>query len=108
MSNENVSIVVLITTKDKEEASKICQSLLEKKLVACVNCIERVESFFFWKGDIDNEQEVLLVAKTKRDHFKEIVRIVKELHNYDVPEVIALPIIDGNPEYMRWIDESVR
>ena len=100
-------IVIFITAKDKLEAKKISDRLLQDKLIACANIIDGVQSVFWWQQKIDEAQEVLLVLKSRRDFFEKIVRTVKSLHSYDVPEIIALPIVDGNPDYLRWIDESL-
>lgn len=103
-----MNIVVFVTAKDLSEAKRISQKLLEEKLIACANIVEGVKSFFWWQGKIDNAEEVLLILKTQENLFKKIVKTVKSVHSYEVPEVIALPIVDGNPDYLRWIDESLR
>ena len=106
MKNANY-IIVMITCSSKREAGKIKKLLLEKRKVACVNIISTVHSSFWWKGKIDSALEVLMLAKTKSNNLKEIVRLVKKIHKYDVPEIIALPIIGGNEEYLEWINGSV-
>lgn len=100
-------IVILITAKDKKEATKIAQGLLGAKLIACANIIDGVQSLFWWQGKIDSSTEVMLVLKTKNDLFKEVSAKVKSLHSYQTPEIIALPIISGNENYLSWIDSSV-
>lgn len=102
-----MNIVVFVTAKDISEAKKISDQLLEKKLIACANLIEGVESVFRWQGKIDQAKETLMILKSKQGLFKKIVKTVKANHSYEVPEVIALPIIDGNPDYLKWIDESL-
>lgn len=102
------NIVVLITAASYEEAEKIASSLVSRKLAACVNIIDDVESFFWWKGKLDRAEEVLLIIKSKQAVFKKIVTQVKKLHSYEVPEIIALPIIVGDEKYMDWLNESVR
>jgi len=101
-------IVVLVTAKNTREASKISQQLLKEKLIACANMIKGVQSLFWWKKKIDKASEVLLVIKSKRSHFKRIVKTVKACHSYDTPEIIALPIVEGNKDYLKWINDSVR
>lgn len=101
------SIVVMITCSSKREAGKIKKVLLEKRKVACVNIIPKVDSFFWWKGKIDSSLEVLLLAKTKKNMIKEIITLVKKIHSYEVPEIIALPIIGGNRDYLNWIEKEV-
>ncbi len=102
-----MNIVVFVTAKDRAEAKKISDQLLEKKLIACANIVEGVESVFWWQGKIDQAKETLIILKSKQSLFKKIVKTVKANHSYDVPEVIALPIVDGNPDYLKWIDESL-
>ena len=103
-----MNIVVLITAQDAVEAKTIANQLLKKKLIACANIIEGVQSVFWWQGKIDQAKETLIVLKSQQSFFKKIVKTVKAHHSYEVPEVIALPIIDGNPDYLKWIDESLR
>jgi len=100
-------IVVLVTAKDKKEASKIAKGLLEAKLIACANIIDGVQSLFWWQGKIGSSHEVLLVLKTKMNLLKELSVKVKSLHSYQTPEIIALPIVSGNKDYLQWIDSNV-
>lgn len=102
-----MNIVVLVTAKDALEAKKISDQLLKKKLIVCANLIEGVESVFRWQGKIDQAKETLMILKSKQSLFKKIVKTVNAHHSYEVPEVIALPIVDGNPDYLKWIDESL-
>ena len=101
-------IIIFVTTANKEEAEKIAKGLLEKKLVACVNIIDGVNSFFWWEGKIDQAKETLLIIKSNKKKFDRIQDIVKSLHSYQVPEIIAMPIVEGNNDYLNWIDESLR
>ena len=96
-----------MTCTNKKEADKIAKVLLEKKLIVCANLIEGVESVFRWQGKIDQAKETLMILKSKQSLFKKIVKTVNAHHSYEVPEVIALPIVDGNPDYLKWIDESL-
>jgi len=100
--------VVFITAGKKAEARKIAKALLKEKLVACVNVVSGIESFFWWKGKIDRAQEVLLIAKTKSTNIPKIIKKVKSVHSYDLPEIIALGITAGYAPYLKWIDESLR
>ncbi len=102
MANE---IVIFITTSSLEEAEKIGKKLVEEKLVACVNIIPRVKSIFTWQEKICEEGESLLIIKTKEVLFDDILKKVKTLHSYTVPEVIALPIIKGLEDYLKWVRE---
>lgn len=102
------NIVIIITCSSEKEARKIRKALLEKRKVACVNIIPKIESFFWWKGKIDSCPEVLLLAKTKKSLLKEIITLVKKIHSYEVPEIIALPISGGNKDYLNWIENTVK
>jgi periplasmic divalent cation tolerance protein len=99
-------IVVLVTVPTVSHAKKITNFLLKEKLVACVNIIPKVESFFWWEGKIDNAKELLLVIKTKKQLLNKLIKAVKSKHPYSVPEIIALPIIAGNKDYLEWINDS--
>lgn len=101
-------IVVLVTAKNKKEAQKISVGLIKAKLAACVNIVDKIDSVFFWAGKIDQAKESLLVIKSKQEKFSQIIKLVKSLHSYEVPEIIALPIIAGNKSYLRWIDATLR
>ncbi len=99
-------IVILITSDSIEEADHIARVLLEKKRVACVNILRSIDSYFWWEGKVDSARENLLIAKTRASLLPEVVALVRKIHSYDVPEVIALPIIGGNQDYLEWIDRS--
>lgn len=101
-------IVVLVTAKDKKEARKISASLIKAKLAACVSIVDKVDSIFFWAGKIDQANESLLVIKSKKEKLPRIIKLVRSLHSYKVPEIIALPIIAGDKPYLRWIDAALR
>lgn len=101
-------IVILVTAKDKKEAQKISAGLIKAKLAACVNIIAKVDSLFFWEGKIDRAKESLLVIKSRKEKLPSIIKLVKSLHSYKVPEIIALPVISGDKTYLRWIDASLR
>lgn len=108
MAKRDQHIVVLVTAKDQPQARAIARGLLNDKLIACANVVKGVESMFWWQGKIDKAGEVLLVLKTRKGLFNKVCARVKALHSYDTPEVIALPIIDGNSDYLNWIDASVK
>jgi len=100
-------IVVLITTPSRDEAYKISRVLIEEKLAACINIVESVHSIFWWKGNIEESGEALMIVKTRIDKLNKLIETVKKHHSYTVPEIIALPIIAGNPDYLKWLDESI-
>jgi periplasmic divalent cation tolerance protein len=107
-TNPTDSIVVLITAGSEEEAHKIAKLLVEERKAACVNIVPGVDSLFRWKGKIDSARESLLLVKTRASLFPEIITLVKETHSYEVPEIIALPIIGGSEEYLKWLDSACR
>ncbi len=101
-------VVVLVTTRDKEEAEKISQTLLKEKLIACANIIHPVTSCFVWLGKIENAEECLVVLKSRADLFGTLMQRVKALHSYEVPEVLALPIIEGSSDYLAWMNNVLK
>ena len=103
---ETGEIVILITAAE-EEARRIAELLLNRRKAACINIVPRVESLFWWQGKTDSAQESLLIVKTRASLFPGIVRLVKEIHSYDVPEIIVLPLIEGNEDYLEWISSEV-
>ncbi len=99
------NIVVFITAANEDEASKIARALVESKAAGCVNIIRNIRSIYSWQGKIEDEPEVLMVAKTQRSLFDKLSKKVKELHSYTVPEIIAMPIIEGSEDYLKWLKE---
>jgi periplasmic divalent cation tolerance protein len=96
-------IVVFITASDEDAAVKIARSLVEAKLAGCVNIIKNIRSVYRWEETVEDEPEVLMVAKTRKALFDELMKKVKELHSYTVPEIIALPIVEGSEDYLQWL-----
>jgi periplasmic divalent cation tolerance protein len=99
-------IIVLITTSSKDEAQKIGSALVDEHLAACVNIVPEVRSLFIWEGKTQNEQETLLICKSRLPRMEQLVLRVKSLHSYTVPEVIALPIVAGSREYLDWVNDA--
>jgi periplasmic divalent cation tolerance protein len=97
-------IVVFSTCGSVEEAERLARLLVEEKLAACVNVIAPVRSFYRWKGVVENGEECLLVIKTSRALFGRIQTSLEGVHSYEVPELIALPVVDGSPNYLSWMD----
>jgi periplasmic divalent cation tolerance protein len=97
-------IIVLMTTSNKQEAEKITVELLNYHLIACANVINSVSSFYSWAGKIESSDECLVVMKTRFDLFAQVKEKVQDLHSYEVPEVIALPIVEGSKAYLRWME----
>ena len=101
-------IVVLVTCGSRREARKIARALVARRLAACVNEIGApVRSLYRWKGKVETAKEFLLVIKTTKRRFAALRDAVHELHSYDVPEIIALPVVEGSRAYLKWIGESV-
>jgi len=96
-------IVILVTCKDKQEAEQITQALLNERLIACGNIVNSVTSFFHWSGQIEKAEECLIIIKSRMNLFAQVVERVKKLHSYDVPEILALPIVDGSADYFDWM-----
>ena len=99
------AILVLITTASREEADRIGRKLVEERLAACVNIVPQIRSIFFWQDKLSEEEEVLLLVKSRRRRFPELVNLVKNLHSYTIPEIIAIPVLEGAADYLRWIDQ---
>jgi periplasmic divalent cation tolerance protein len=98
-------IIVLVTASDKVEAARIARALVEARLAGCVNIVKDIRSIYSWQGKIEDENEVLMVVKTRELLFDSLMEKVKELHSYTVPEIIALPIIQGSEDYLKWLKE---
>lgn len=98
-------IVVFITTSSEDEAEKIARALVEARLAGCVNIVKNVRSIYSWQDRIEDEGEVLMIAKTQKDLFDNLSKKVKELHSYSVPEIIALPVVEGAEEYLKWLND---
>lgn len=99
-------IVVFITASKEEEAAAIARVLVEEKLAGCVNVLPDIRSIYRWEGAIEDDREVLMIVKTRRNLFEQLQTRVKELHGYSVPEIIALPIVVGSPDYLAWLREA--
>lgn len=102
------NILVLSTCTNAEEAERIGRGVVESKLAACVNIVPGIRSIYRWKGAVEDAQECLLVLKTRQDRFRLLTAEIRKLHSYEVPEIIGLPIIDGDAEYLAWIENETR
>ncbi|MCS6999124.1 MAG: divalent-cation tolerance protein CutA [Aquificaceae bacterium] len=98
---------VVFITVPVEKSKELAEYIIQKRLGACVNVVPEVNSIYWWKGNIERDRESLLVVKTSAKKFEELLRGVKSIHPYTVPEIIALPIVAGNEDYLRWIDDSL-
>ena len=100
-------IVVLSTCATKKDAEKLARALLEERLAACVTVVPRVRSYYHWKGAIEETDEFLLVIKSSREMFAGISSALEKLHPYEVPEVLALPVVEGSANYLNWLQANV-
>jgi periplasmic divalent cation tolerance protein len=100
-------IVVFITVGSPGEGESLARALVEERLAACVNRIHSIQSVYRWEGKVEQSEEELLVIKTRKELFTALEKRVRELHSYSVPEIIALPLVDGNEVYLRWLGEQV-
>jgi periplasmic divalent cation tolerance protein len=101
-------IVVLSTCVSEAEAEKVARLLIDARLAACVNVVPRMRSFYRWKGEVETAEECLLIIKTARSLFGELRLILEKNHTYEVPEAIALAIVDGSENYMNWLKSNLR
>ncbi len=100
-------IVVYVTVESAEEGKRLASALVEERLAACVNRLGPVQSTYRWKGQVERSEEHLLIIKTSEGLFGRLKKRVQELHSYSVPEVIALPIVDGNEGYLKWLEDQL-
>jgi periplasmic divalent cation tolerance protein len=104
----NSYIIIIVTTAGREEAETIVQRLLEAKLIACANIIGPVSSHFHWSGKMEKAEEYLILMKSRKDLFEKLSETVKALHSYEVPEILALPVVEGSKAYMDWLGSCLR
>jgi periplasmic divalent cation tolerance protein len=104
---ENSYIIVMVTAANKQEAECIVQKLLDAKLIACANIIGPVQSFFRWSGKAEKAEEYLVLMKSRRDLFEKLAEAVKALHSYEVPEILALPVVEGSKAYLDWLESCL-
>lgn len=100
-------IVILSTCATDAEAEKLARLLVDARLAACVNVVPQMRSFYRWQGAVEASAEFLLVIKTSRALFDRVRTAIEQAHSYEVPEVIALPVVEGAPGYLKWMDESL-
>ncbi|MFQ5682538.1 MAG: divalent-cation tolerance protein CutA [Candidatus Binatia bacterium] len=100
-------IVVYVTVGSSKVGGRMARALVEERLAACVNRVRSVQSVYRWQGQVEESEEELLIIKTKRKRFESLKKRVQELHNYSVPEIIALPILEGNKDYLEWLEEQL-
>lgn len=101
-------IVIYCTVPNKKEGREIAKRLIEKKLAACVNIIDKIDSIFSWDGELTEENEAMMFIKTKRELFDKVNALIQGLHSYNVPEVIAVPVLEADEQYLKWIAHETR
>jgi periplasmic divalent cation tolerance protein len=100
-------IVVLSTCATEEEAEKLARSLLDARLAACVSVVPRTRSFYHWKGAVESADECLLVIKSSRDLFAQLTEALRKMHSYELPELLALPVVEGAANYLSWLQANL-
>jgi periplasmic divalent cation tolerance protein len=106
MVEKNIQVVT--TVGERSDAEKIARTLLEKRLAACVQIVGPVTSSYWWRGRIETEEEWLCFIKSSESHYEDVERAIKGIHPYEIPEVIAMPIIAGLPDYLMWLNGELR
>jgi periplasmic divalent cation tolerance protein len=101
-------IVILSTCAGEEEAEKLSRLLLDDRLAACVNVIRPMRSYYHWKGAIETADECLLIIKSSRELFDSVRQVLEKAHSYEVPEVLALPVVDGAKNYINWLEANLK
>ena len=102
------AIVVFMTAGSADEARRIADHLVKAQLAACVQVLPKIESVYRWKGEVQHEEEVLMLAKTTAVQFEELERTVRSIHSYDTPEIVAVPVTGVSAPYRAWLDDNVR
>lgn len=101
-------VVVYVTASNKEEAKKIGEALVKERLAACVNIYPEIESIYWWQGKVEESGEAALILKTRRSLVPKVIERVKQLHSYTVPCIIALPIVEGYEDFLKWIESETQ
>lgn len=102
------TVVLYMTTSNLEEAQKISKTLVEERLIACANILTQMESYYFWNDSIQCDKEIPVIMKTTEAQVNAVTKRIRELHSYELPCLVALPIIDGNNKFIEWIREQTR
>lgn len=101
-------LIIFCTVPDKEAADKIGKSLLQSRLAACVSSASEIQSLYWWDQNIESDKERLLIIKTRKDLYPELEKMIQTLHPYDVPEILAIPVVRGSASYLEWIESETR
>jgi periplasmic divalent cation tolerance protein len=100
-------IVVFSTCDSEEQARQIARALVEQRLAACVNILPNVRSIYRWKGEVEDAAEWLLIIKSRRDLMEQLRAAIGKVHSYEVPELLAIPVVDGSENYLAWLDHEL-
>ena len=100
-------IVVLCTCSGEDEAERLAKALVESRTAACVNILPNIRSIYRWQGEVESSAEWLLIIKSSRERFDGVRAEIEKLHSYEVPEILALPVVEGAPNYLNWLDGSL-
>ena len=106
--HRGTACIIFVTSPNREVSLKIVRTLVEKKLAPCVSIIPSAKSIYWWKGRIEESDEEVLVIKTRLDLIEDLIDAIRSIHPYEVPEIIALPIVMGYSKYLEWIDEYLK
>ena len=101
-------IQVVTTTETKDQAQRIAQAVVEKRLAACAQIVGPISSTYWWKGKVESADEWMCLMKTRNDLFADLERAIREIHPYEVPEIVAVPIVAGSASYMNWLDNELK
>jgi periplasmic divalent cation tolerance protein len=107
MADAADAIIVFMTAPSREEAVRIADHLVEARLAACVQILPEMESVYRWQGKVERQKEILLIAKTTSSKFEQLEREVREVHSYDIPEIVAVPLTAGSVPYLQWLNDVV-
>jgi periplasmic divalent cation tolerance protein len=99
------TLVIYITAPNEEEGAKIARTLVEERLAGCVNIVKPIRSIYRWQDNIEDDTEALMIVKTQKRLFESLESRVRELHSYSVPEIIAVPVVEGSKDYLKWLEE---
>ncbi len=100
--------LIYITAGSSDEAERIAKELVSNRLAACANIIDNVSSIYWWEGELQEDREVIVIAKTREALVPELIEKVKSLHSYDCPCIVSLPILDGNKAFLDWIVDETK
>ncbi len=101
-------VSIYVTASNLEEAERIGEAVVKKRLAACANIVERISSIYWWKGKLERSDETLLFLKSRREKAKEVIKAVRKLHSYENPAIVVFPIVDGSKDYLDWLDSEIK